>query len=544
MAPADKIKRLMAKIRAQNTRLHVLNELIEIETSTKDTYQMLKEMLLLTVKAIGVEFGFIILYNKDNANPFEYGATNSSEQFSDKNLVRDISDNIIKTRKPVIINDTRLHKRLRRCKIRNIIALPLMFGKNPVGVFLIMNKNKNLFKKRDLILFKMICQFTANAIEHAKDYNELEDKNKELSTIYAIDRIRDTIKDFNTMMEAVLQELTHVIDAKLAFFLLYNKKTNKTELKISGQLKSSTFVHNNANYIYEISRSTLNHGELIAFDDVCKDIKSAICTPIVVSDETMGVFGVINANSANGFTKVDKNLLNAIAKQSDSAVFEDMEKNEIKGAFSRYVSPDVIDEILSDPDKNYMKTDKREISVLFSDIRGFTAMSEKMKPEQVVEILNEHFEVMSDIILKNRGTLDKFVGDEIMALFGAPIYSESHALKAIKTALEMQEAQAELTKKWKKKFGHDVHIGIGINTGPMIVGNIGCSKRTDYTVIGDSVNTAARLCGAAKPGQVLITENTKAEVKKLIEAKEMEPITAKGKSKPLSVYNVTGLVKQ
>ncbi len=544
MAPVDKIKRLIAKIKAQNTRLQVLNELIEIETSTKDMYQMLKEMLLLTVKAIGVEYGFIILYNKDNVNPFEYGATNNSEQFSDKNLVRDISDNIIKTRKPVIINDTRLHKRLRRCKIKNIIALPLMFGKNPVGVFLIMNKNKLLFKKRDLILFKMICQFTANSIEHAKDYNDLEDKNKELSTIYAIDRIRDTIKDFNTMMEAVLQELTHVIDAKLAFFLLYNKKTNKTELKISGQLKSSTFVHNNANYIYEISRSTLNHGELIAFDDVCKDIKSAICTPIVVSDDTMGVFGVINANSASGFTKVDKNLLNAIAKQSDSAVFEDMEKNELKTAFSRYVSPDVIDEILSDPEKNYLKTDKREISVLFSDIRGFTSMSEKMKPEQVVEILNEHFEVMSEIILKNRGTLDKFVGDEIMALFGAPIYSESHALKAIKTGLEMQEAQAELAKKWKKKFGQDVQIGIGINTGPMIVGNIGCSKRTDYTVIGDSVNTAARLCGAAKPGEVLITENTRAEVKKLIEVKEKEPLTAKGKSKPLSIYNVTGLVKQ
>ncbi|MBW2971775.1 GAF domain-containing protein [Candidatus Woesearchaeota archaeon] len=544
MASADKVKKLVAKIKAQAARLQVLNELMEIETATHDKYQMLKEILLLTVKTISVETGFIILYNKDSKSPFEYGATNTSDQFEDRALVRDISDNIIKTRKPVIINDTRLHKRLRRCKIRNMIALPLMYGKNPVGVFMVINKNKQLFKKRDLIVFTMVCRYTAAAIQHASAYTELEDKNKELSTIYAIDRIRDTIKDFNTMMEAILQELTQVIDAKLAFFLLYNKKTNKTELKISGQLKSSSFVHNNADYIYEVSRSALNHGELMEFNDVSKEIKSAICTPIVVSDDTMGVFGVINSNSQTGFSKVDKNLLNAIAKQSDSAVFEDIEKNALKKAFSRYVSPDVIDEILNEPDKDYMKTDKRDMTVLFSDLRGFTAMSEKLKPEQVVEILNEHFEAMTDIILKQRGTLDKFVGDEIMALFGAPIYTEAHALKAIKTALEMQKVQAELSRKFKKKYGIDVNIGIGINTGEMIVGNIGCKQRTDYTVIGDSVNIAARLCSAAAGGQIMISETVYAEVKKLVKVKELEPIKVKGKSKALHVYEVTELVKQ
>ncbi|MBN1544975.1 GAF domain-containing protein [Candidatus Woesearchaeota archaeon] len=544
MASADKLKKLVAKIKAQAARLQVLNELIEIETATKDKYQMLKEILLLTVKSLSVEQGFIILYNKESKNPFEYGATNTSEQFEDKTLVRDICDNIIKTRKPVIINDTRLHKRLRRCKIRNIIALPLLYGKNPVGVFLVMNKNKQLFKKRDLILFTMICKFAASAIEHANNYTDLDDKSKELTTIYSIDRIRDTIKDFNTMMEAVLQELTQVISAKLAFFLLYNKKTNKTELKISGQLKSSTFVHNNAEYIYEMSRSTLNHGELMEFNDVNKEIKSAMCTPIIVSDDTMGVFGVINSNAVNGFSKVDRRLLDAIAKQSDSAVFEDMEKNVLKSAFQRYVSPDVIEEILSEPDKDFMKTDKREMTVMFSDLRGFTAMSEKLKPEQVVEILNEHFEAMSEIILKQRGTLDKFVGDEIMALFGAPVYTESHALKAIKTALDMQNAQHELSKKLKKKFGIELDVGIGINTGEMVVGNIGCKQRTDYTVIGDSVNTASRLCSAAAPGQILISETTYAEVKKLVKVQELEAIKVKGKSKPIQIYNVTGLVKQ
>jgi class 3 adenylate cyclase/putative methionine-R-sulfoxide reductase with GAF domain len=544
MASADKIKKLVAKINSQATRLQVLNELIEIETSTKDLYQLLKETLLLAVKVIGVEHGNIILYNKSEKNPFEYGATNATSQHEDKTLLRDICDNIVKTQKPVIINDTRLHRRLRKCNIRNIIALPLMLNKEPVGVFIVTNKQRHLFKKRDLMLFTMICKFTAIAIVHSKSYVELDEKNKELTTIYAIDRIRDTIKDFNTMMDAVLQELTHVIDAKLAFFLLYSKKSNKTELKVSGKLKSSNFVHNNSASIYEMSRATLNHGELMSFDDVSKEINAAICTPIVVNDETMGVFGVINPESKAGFSNVDKNLLNAIAKQSDSAVFEDMEKTEIKNAFSRYVSPDVMEEILANPEKNAMKTDKREITVMFSDLRGFTALSEKMAPEKIVEILNEHFETMVHIILKNRGTLDKFVGDQIMALFGAPVYTESHALKAIKTAVEMQKAQAELSRKLKKQYNIDVEIGIGINTGEMVVGNIGCKQRMDYTVIGDSVNVAARLCGAAKGAEILITENTYAEVKKLVKVEELAPITVKGKSKPLQLYRVTGLVNQ
>ncbi|MFC1741424.1 adenylate/guanylate cyclase domain-containing protein [Nanoarchaeota archaeon] len=544
MASADKIKRLVAKIKAQSTRLQVLNELMDIQISTDDMYQALKEILLLTVKAIKVQYGYVIIYNKDSKNQFEYGATNSSDQFGDRTIVRDICDNIIKTRKPVIINNTRLHKRLRKCKIKNIIALPVMYGKNPVGCFLIMNKNKQLFKKRDLILFNLVCKFAALSIVQSKSNKDLSEKEKELATIYAIDRIRDTIKDFNNMMEAVLQEITQVIDAKLAFFLLYNKKTNKTELKISGKLKSSTFVHNNADNIYEISRASLNSGELMEFNDISKDIKSAICTPIVVSDDAMGVFGVINSDATDGFSRMDKNLLNAVAKQSDSAVFEDLEKTNIKSAFQRYVSPEVIDELLADPDQSHMKTDKREMTVLFSDLRGFTAMSEKLTPEQVVEILNEHFETMSQIILKNRGTIDKYVGDEIMALFGAPIYTESHALKAIKTALEMQIAQRELSKKFKRKYGIDVDIGIGINTGEMVVGNIGSSLRTDYTVIGDSVNTAARLCDAAKKYEVLITEKTYAEVKKLVEVESLEPLQAKGKSKPLQIYDVKRLVKQ
>ncbi|MFH1064866.1 MAG: adenylate/guanylate cyclase domain-containing protein [Candidatus Woesearchaeota archaeon] len=544
MKSSDKIKRLAAKIRSQNTRSYILSELVTIETNTKEFYQLLKEILLLTVKTIGVELGFIILYNKDNMNPFEYGATNTSEQLEDQALVRDICDNLVKTGKQIIVNDTRMHKRMRRCRIQNVMALPLMYGSEPIGVFMIMNKSRRLFKKKDLILFRMICKFTAVAVEHAKSRRELSEKDKELSTIYAIDRIRDTIKDFDTMMEAILQEITDVIDAKLAFFMINNRKMNTTELKTAGKLKSSTFVHNNSNALYDTARTTLNKGELTEFKNVNKDIDSAICTPFMLNDDTMGVFGVINSSSSDGFTKIDKNLLNAIAKQADSAVFEDLAKTEIKTAFQSYVSPEVMKQILANPEENYLRTEKREMSVLFSDLRDFTAWSEQLAPEHTIEILNEHFETMLQIIHQNNGTLDKFVGDEIMAIFGAPVRTEAHALKAVKTAVEMQAAQKILSKKFKKKYGIDINIGIGINTGEMIVGNVGARQRMDYTVIGNSVNVAARLCGAAKADEILITATTHAEVKKLVKCEELEPIRVKGKSNPIQVYNVKGMVRQ
>ncbi len=538
MASTEKVKKLLTKIKAQAERLQVLSELAEIESSTQEMYVLLKEIVLLSIRAAKVEKGFIILYNKENRNPFEYGATNTSEHFEDRTLVRDICENIVRAQKPVIINDTRVHRRLRKCKIKNMIALPLIFNKEVIGIFMIINKRKSLFKKRDLTIFGLINKFTASAIMHSKSTKSLENKQKELDTIYAIDRIRDTIKDFDNMMEAILQELTHVIDCKLAFFMLYNKKSNKTELKVSGKLKTSTFVHNNANSIYDMARKTLDSGETEMFHRTNKDIDAALCTPIVIGEDSMGVFGVINPNSSSGFNEIDQNLLTAVAKQSDSAVFEDIEKSELKKVFSRYVSEDVMETMVNESEKDFLKINRREMTVLFSDLRGFTSLSEKLEPEQIVEILNEHFTEMTEIILKHRGTLDKFVGDEIMALFGAPIYYEGHALKAVKCGIEMQKKAKSMEAKLRKQFGVDITIGIGINTGEMVVGNIGSAKRTDYTVIGNNVNIAARLCDAAKAGEVNITENTYNEVKKLVEADKLEPLKAKGKSKPLEIYNI------
>jgi adenylate cyclase len=218
---------------------------------------------------------------------------------------------------------------------------------------------------------------------------------------------------------------------------------------------------------------------------------------------------------------------------------EEREKRKIKNIFSRYVSKGVVDELLKTTDVK-LGGEKRVLSVLFSDIRGFTSMSEKMQPEQVVSILNEFLSEMTDIIFLNRGTLDKFIGDAIMAVFGSPIFLKDHAKRAVKTAFMMKNRLTQLNEKWQKEGKHTLKIGIGINSGEVIAGNMGSLKRMEYTVIGDTVNLASRLESLNKElgTEILISENTYNEVKDFVEVKKFENIKIRGKEETITVFEV------
>ncbi len=226
-------------------------------------------------------------------------------------------------------------------------------------------------------------------------------------------------------------------------------------------------------------------------------------------------------------------------------IIEEKEKRWIRKAFSHYVSGEIMEEILKDPAKLRLGGERRIITVLFSDIRGFTTYSEKRKPEETVNILNEYLDAMTKVIFKNKGTLDKYVGDEIMALFGAPAHEspEICAQRALRTACEMMDVLKQLQEKWVNEGKAPLDIGIGVNTGEMVVGNMGSTLVMDYTVIGDAVNLGARVEALTRQfnNHIIITEFTYAYVKDIIEAKPLESIKVKGKDIPVMIYEVIGL---
>ncbi len=217
------------------------------------------------------------------------------------------------------------------------------------------------------------------------------------------------------------------------------------------------------------------------------------------------------------------------------------EKEMIKGAFSKYVTKNVMDRILQHKDGLKLGGEKKVVTVFFSDIRGFTPMSEVLTAEEVVHLLNEYFTAMTTIIFKYEGTIDKFMGDAIMAVYGAPIDMKDHAERAVFAAIEMSTKMKELQAKWRNEGKREVNIGIGINTGEVVVGNIGSNERMEYTSIGDNVNLTQRLESVAEKGQILISAATYELVKHKVNATALEPIKVKGKVEKVLAYAVEGL---
>tara|TARA_B100000315_G_C14576917_1_gene588366 strand:+ start:55 stop:1428 length:1374 start_codon:yes stop_codon:yes gene_type:complete len=223
-------------------------------------------------------------------------------------------------------------------------------------------------------------------------------------------------------------------------------------------------------------------------------------------------------------------------------VVEEKHKRYIKNVFGRYVAPSVIDRLLENPDKLKLGGEEKELTAFFTDIAGFLNTTEKLSPMEFVSLLNEYLSEMTHILFKYYGTLDKYDGDAIKAFFGAPIYFPDHAKRACWVAIEMQERLNELRIHWKQKGKPEFFTRIGINTGPMVVGNFGSKRRMNYGMNGDAVNLAARLEGANKAYGTfsMISQTTYEQAKEFIEARELDCIKVVGREDPVTVYELLG----
>lgn len=221
---------------------------------------------------------------------------------------------------------------------------------------------------------------------------------------------------------------------------------------------------------------------------------------------------------------------------------EEREKKKIRGAFQYYLTASVINEMLKDPDKLKLGGDKKDLTVLFSDIRGFTTISEKLTPEELVKLLNEYLTTMTNQVFQYEGLLDKYMGDAIMAVFGAPLDQPDHARRACLTALAMMKELHKLQEKWRAEGRPAFDIGVGVNSGDMVVGNMGSEMRFDYTVMGDMVNLGSRLEGINKEygTNIIISEFTYEKVKDAMCCRELDGVRVKGKIKPVKIYELLG----
>ena len=335
----------------------------------------------------------------------------------------------------------------------------------------------------------------------------LRDENGMMQTKIAMDRNRKPIRNFK-LSETLLDEVVGERSAVLSGDALQDNR-----------FSSSTSI-------------------------LVDNIRSTMCVPLMYHSEVLGVINLDTQFMTGAFVEKDLQILTGFARQAafciqQNRLIEELRRNAvIKDNLRRIISPHLIDDVMSGKIELHKGGRRTEATVLFADIRGFSNMAEQHEPEIIVNMLNDFFETMVSCVFEHEGALDKFVGDEVMAVWGVNVATPAHALNAVKCAIDMMKAVEALNKKRHAEYEDPITIGIGIASGLMIAGYMGSTQAMSYTVIGDTVNLASRLCDAAQAGEILINDVAWNKLGGGVDGRQLPPIMIKGKHDPVNVYRI------
>jgi adenylate cyclase len=374
------------------------------------------------------------------------------------------------------------------------------------------------------------------------------DKYREINLLYTIASKMSNCLDVKAIGTLVIEEASRLIPSTSASVMLYDHQTNCLEIvSARGTAEKVNSLQISANggiagYVFTTGRPELVNDatqdpRYVINENDCYAI---ICAPILTKDRTIGVVNISNSELVS-YTSQDLKLFTAIVTQASGAIENallhesKLQEQRIKNNLERYLSPQVAEAVINEKEEVSLTTSKRRIAMLFSDIRNFTTKCEELEPEQLVAYLNEYFTQMVDVIFNHQGTVNKFVGDMIVAMFGAPSAIADREYWAIMAAINMQKRIKNLPIDWIRE---NFITGIGISSGDVIVGNIGSPQHMDYTAIGDEMNIAARLQGLAKGGQILVTRSVYEATQSNFEFREFGTLPVKGKKKLVEVFEV------
>jgi len=419
-----------------------------------------------------------------------------------------------------------------------LAAVPIIMGTEERLGALLLARSQLPFGPHDVELLKIAESQIDSAVIQGYAYYDLEQRNKELETIYRVDRVRDEHLPFDEMLNRVLQELRTVIQAEMGFIMLYNQVGKRLELRATTHddiFRVSPYCE----VVDRVANETLQQEGIVCYNGLGDVLRSMLCIPLILNNEIIGVLGVVNHYRPAGFRSEDRRLLSAIGSQMDTAIFESLERRRLRQVLGRSVDPRVLERLLANPDVGFLKGERAMLSVLYADMRGSTSLAEHTHPESLVGFVNDYLGRMTEVVLSHEGTLDKFMGDEVMALFGAPFPQSDHALRAVRAGLEMQESHQAVMETWQARRIEPAPIGIGIASGELTVGEMGCPQRTNYTVIGRAANLGSRICGVAQAGQVLVCQATYDLIGAQVEAVPITGLQLKGVDRDVTVYHIT-----
>ncbi|MEE9501320.1 MAG: adenylate/guanylate cyclase domain-containing protein [Candidatus Aminicenantaceae bacterium] len=415
--------------------------------------------------------------------------------------------------------------------------------------------------KQQEILARSVPSFQKKeTVDAGADVLTLERMNKVLFVLYEVSRQLNSSLDFNELLNKIMDLLFMVIDAGYGSLILLGEgkgddlvpvvmKSRDDEMKGKSELKISRTIIDRVvkDKVALLTSDAMSDSRLAdAASIVTKGIRSAMCVPLWDKDKIIGAIQLNSTRLDNLFTMDDLELLKTIGCQMAMIIGQArlnqqiQEEERMRIRLERFHSPQVIDMIIKgshEDQDDLMEAKELTTTILFTDMVKFTTLSETMHPREINALLNQHFSRMTDIVFDYNGTLDKYLGDGIMAVFGAPMEKKDDAKRAVQAALEIRKDFLDMMEKSTSETKFEIRMGI--NTGRVVAGNIGSPRRLDYTVIGDPVNTASRLESIAKPNQILIGEETYKQIKgKKFKIKKIGPTKLKGKKEEILVYEV------
>jgi adenylate cyclase len=381
----------------------------------------------------------------------------------------------------------------------------------------------------------------------------LEHENNLLSLLYQVSRALAELVSVGEVVEQVLELALQVEGVERGYAMLLDDKGGFLPAVMRYRDPNLAAQGTQMILSQSIIQRVLEGGVPLLVQDVRQDprlgssrsialsgMQSAMCAPLRSGTKVYGLLYVDNLVKRGMFSQEDLNIFSVIAAQAGLSIERVYTRQEVaqqiiqRSALERFLSPGIAKKIASEAADIQLRGDTQKLTVMFSDIRGFTSMAEHMTPQQTVDILNDYFTAMTERIFEREGTLDKFLGDGLMCLFGAPFSKGEDAVNAVRTAVDMQHVLLQINRDFQKPL----RMGIGINTGPAVVGYMGASRRMDYTAIGDVVNVASRLTAHAAPEQILISAATREDIGKALPVRALEPIRVKGKTDAIEVFEV------
>ncbi len=403
-----------------------------------------------------------------------------------------------------------------------------------------------------------------SAVATPEEIKDLRRKEKMLELLYEMSRSLGTVFDLKQIFEKATDLIfrgtpadrvvaliaDETIDGKILDYSLFPiavRTRDETTDKLTSKLTISRTITQKVmrEKVAVLSQDARTDDQFLGSDSiVSQGVRSTICAPLITESNVHGVLYADRLDPFATFTADHLEMISAVAAQTALTVetvkaHKRLAREEVARAnYGRFMPEYVVKQLLENPNSFRLGGVNQRVTVLFADIRGFTAISEKENPEKVVNLLNRYFSVMTEIIFDHGGTLDKYIGDGLMAIFGAPTASEEDALNAVKAAVTMQKRLAQLNSELSAEGYANISVGIGLHTGEATIGYIGSNKRSEYTAIGDTVNLASRLESNAAGGQILMSEATAAASGNLIPVNVREPLTVKNRTQPVNVLEV------